>query len=249
MNVHFGQNRLALQILFVGFSFLLFMAPHGSIGAAGADWRNEIAAMPLIQPVSELNRTNAAKILLGSLRSNSVVKALVMQPGATDEFYFFKRAKASLTAASPTLLDAVTALTNQTRIHATFRPPFLLLHTLEDPTEPLVAVKDAGLAEDLKRRAFVPHALFNDHDWDHVQPILSQTLGMTFYPPTQSMESWHFFRHAMAGWNLNGWEALEAVSLAGKTKYTVRRSKVFRRPSIFFEGDVRVPEAARRQEQ
>jgi len=45
----------------------------------------------------------------------------------------------------------------------------------------------------------------------------------------------------MAGWNLNGWEALEAVSLAGKTKYTVRRSKVFRRPYIVFDGDVRTP--------
>lgn len=241
MNARTGKNLLALHVLFLGLAALLFMASSGSVRAAETNWRKEIAAMPLISPVTELNRTNTAKILLGSLQSNSVVKALVMLPGATDEFYFFKRAKASLTTPSPTLLDAVTALTNQTRIQATFRPPFLLLHTIEDPAEPLVNVKDDGLAEELKRTPFVPHALYNDRDWDHIQPILSRTLDMTFYPPTRSMESWHFFRHAMVGWNLSGWEALEAISLAGKTKYTVRRSKVFRRPYIVFEGDLRIP--------
>jgi hypothetical protein len=244
MNARFDKSR-NLKRAFIRESVLLLVLASSMAAnlarAAETSWQSAIAAMPLSTPTSELNRTNAARILLGSFQSNHVVKALVLQPGATDEFYFFKRATASLTAPAPTLLDAVTALTNQTRIRATFRPPFLLLHTVEDPTKPLVVVKDAGLVEQLKRTPFVPHALYNDRDWDHVQPILTRTLGVKFYPPTQSMESWHFFRHAMAGWNLSGWEALEAVSLAGKTKCTVRRSKVFRRPYIVFDGDVRAP--------
>lgn len=224
---------------------LFMLAAAGSAQAAETSWQSAIAAMPLTEPAGELNRTNVARILLGSLQSNRLVKALVLQPGATDEFYFFKRAKASLSMASPTLLDAVTALTNQTRIRATFRPPFLLLHTIEDPTDPLVKVKDAGLVEKLKRRPYLAHALYNDRDWDHIQPILARTLDARFHPPTQSPESWHFFRHALAGWNLTGWEALEAISLAGKTKFTVRRSKVFRRPYIVFDGDIRTPHKSR----
>jgi len=51
-------------------------------------------------------------------------------PGATDEFYFSGARHATLTNSNPSLLDAVTALTNQTYIHATFQPP--LLHTTED---------------------------------------------------------------------------------------------------------------------
>jgi len=204
-------------------------------------WQDALAGMPLSTPVKELNRKNFAPIMLGSFQSNRTVKALILQPGATDEFYFFNRAKASLAAASPTLLDAVNALTNQTRIRVRFRPPFLLLHADDDPTEPLATIRNRDLAARLKRTPFVPHFLFNDHDWDHVQPILADALQIQFTPPAGSPGSWHFFRHALTGWNLTGWEALEAVSLANKTTFTLRRKGLRRRPSIVFEGDTRNP--------
>ena len=93
----------------------------------------------------ELNRTNCVEILLGAyFQSNEVVKALVFMPGATDELYLFRRARAVLTASNSSLHDAVAALTNQTFIHATFRTPFLLLHTGEDPIEPDNTIQDQG---------------------------------------------------------------------------------------------------------
>jgi len=206
---------------------------------AAETWTGALAAMPLVEPVAELNRTNVAAVLLRSLRSNATVKALVLMPGATDEFYFFHRATAALTNRAPTLLDAVTALTNQTRIRARFRPPALLLHTVEDPLEPLIKIQDAAEARRLRERRFLPRFLFNDHDWDYVQPILQRELGRrpggatAFRPPTHSTDSWHFFRHAVAGWNLNGWEALEVISLANKTIVTIQQRR------ILFEGDER----------
>ena len=66
--------------------------------------------------------TIASAILLNSFRRNPAVQALIFMPGATDEFYFFRRARARLTNNAPTLLDAVTALTNQTYIRATLEP-------------------------------------------------------------------------------------------------------------------------------
>jgi hypothetical protein len=197
-------------------------------------WQFALDRMPLGARITELNRTNCVKLMLNGFQSNGVVKALVFMPGATDEFYFFRRAKATLTNSLPSLLDAVTALTNQTLIRATFQPPLLVLHTDEDPLNVLSVVKDPATAERLRQRQFVPHALYNDRDWDFLLPILRRKLHASFSPGRYSMDSWHFYRHSFAGWDLNGWETLEAVALAGKTKFTVEKKRVI------FAGDERV---------
>ncbi|MGO8697689.1 MAG: hypothetical protein ACLQVY_08235 [Limisphaerales bacterium] len=211
------------------FGLLLAGAPL----AAQPSWQEEFAKMPLTEKAPELNRHNGVRIMLGSFRRNSAVKALIFMPGATDEFYFFRRARAALTNAAPTLLDAVEALTNQTYIRATLEPPFLVLHTAEDPLEPLAMVQDQRAAERIKKKRFEKHALFNDRDWDFVQPILAFDLNTRISPGLRAHESNHFFRHSLAEFDLNGWDALRAVALAGKTKFTIQKKR------IVFEGDLR----------
>jgi hypothetical protein len=180
--------------------------------------------------------------MLRAFQSNSLVKALIFMPGATDEFYMFHRARAELTNESPTLLDAVAALTNQTLIRATFHSPLLLLHSDEDPLEPLSQIEDAGIAAKLKQMSFPSRVFYNDRDWDFLQPVLKKGLHAEVRPWRFSYDSWHFYRHSFAGWNLTDWEALEAVSMAGKTRFTIGRTGGFllRRPQIIFEGDTRV---------
>jgi hypothetical protein len=198
--------------------------------------------MPLGSTVQELNRTNCIPLLLNAFRSNDLVKALIFMPGATDEFYMFRRARAALSKASPTLLDAVSALTNQTFIRATFLPPLLLIHSDEDPLDPLMAVEYQPFAEKLKQAKFVPHVAYNDRDWDFIHPILAKTLKADIQPEAHTYESFHFYRHSFAAWNLTGWEALEAVALAGKSRLTVRRKPPLSYPrnEIVFEVDRRV---------
>jgi hypothetical protein len=202
--------------------------------AVDETWQSALSQMPLGTNVTQLNRTNCVEIMLRAFGSNDVVKGFVFMPGATDEFYMFRRAKAQITNPSPTLLDAVIALTNQTLIRATFRPPLLLLHTDEDPLNPLAEVKDAQTAVKIEWTPFVPHIIYNDRDWDYLLPILTKTLKVKFTPILHSRNSWHFYRHSFSGWNLNGREALEAVALAGKTRFTIEHKKVA------FEGDERV---------
>jgi hypothetical protein len=218
-------------------TFILLAALAPFLGteplAAQASWQEEFAKMPLIETAPVLNRHNCVRIMLGSFRRNSAVKALIFMPGATDEFYFFRRARATVTNTSPTLLDAVAALTNQTYIRATEVPPFLVLHTAEDPLEPLVMVEDQRTADRMKKKHFEKHALFNDRDWDFVQPILAFDLNIHITPGLRVHESNHFFRHSLAEYDLNGWDALRAVALADKTKFTVKTKK------IVFEGDLR----------
>jgi hypothetical protein len=93
--------------------------------ATGAGWQEALQQMPLGANVRELNETNCVALVLKGFGSNQVVKALIFMPGATDEFYMFHRAKAVLTNNAPTLLDALNALTGQTLIRVTFRPPFI----------------------------------------------------------------------------------------------------------------------------
>jgi len=202
-------------------------------------WQAVLAAMPLNTMERELNRTNCVRIMLDAFRSNEVVKALVFMPGATDEFYLFRRAKAVLTNSSPTLLDAVSALTNQTFIQATFRPPLLLLHTTEDPLEPDNTVADPFTADRLKRNGRIAHLSCNDRDWDFLQPIFKHSLRISLRPWRYSNKSWHFYRHSFAAWNVDGLEALEIAAFAGKSTFTLRRREAI------FEPDARVLAAPR----
>src|SRR5437870_2191697 len=144
-------NRLLLTIVLARLS-----------AAAAEPWQDALGRMPLETTVRQLNRTNCVELMLRSFQSNQVLKAIIFMPGATDEFYMFRRAKAELTNPSPSLLDALAALTNQTLIRATVHPPFLLLHTDEDPLEPLIRIGHPPTMEKLRQRRFLPHAVFND---------------------------------------------------------------------------------------
>jgi hypothetical protein len=208
----------------------------GMAVTAAPSWQEALSNMPLTEKVAELNGGNCARILLGSLRRDATVKALILMPGATDELYFFRRAHAKVTNDAPTLLDAVTALTNQTFLQATFHPPLLLLHTVEDPLEPDITAADERTAERVRRKRFEKHVVFDDRDWDYVQPILAFDLNMRLLPGLHSHDSHHFFRHTLAAYDLNCWEALEALALAGKTKVLITRGRVV------FSGDTRYRE-------
>jgi hypothetical protein len=188
---------------------------------ADDDWQGALAKMPLAATATELNRTNCVPLLLNSFQSNGVVKALIFMPGATDEIYFFKRAHAELTNASPSLLDAVTALTNQTYIQATFRPPLLLLHTTEDALDGNSIVKNESTAAKLRGRRVPGLVLFNDNDWDGVQSVLHKKLKIWLDPSRGSPDSWHFYRHSFAACDVTEWEMIEALALAGKTTFTL----------------------------
>jgi hypothetical protein len=128
----------------------------------------------------------------------------------------------------------VRALTNQTFIRATFRDPILLLHTAEDPLIPDIQVEHEATAARLKQTRMANRQLYADRDWDYVQPILRRALRIDLHPWKNSTDSWHFYRHNFAGWRLSGWEALQCVALAGKSRFSVRRDQVV------FEPDPRV---------
>lgn len=198
-----------------------WLVATNTTGLAQETWQSALARMPLGASASELNRTNCTLLMLNAFQSNAVVKALVFMPGATDELYFFRRAQARLTNASPSLLDAVVALTNQTYIQVTFRPPLLLLHTTEDQLDVIAITKSQSTAATLHQHAIPDRMVFDDASWDEIRARLHRKLGVSLRPFSDAPDSWHFYRHNFAACGVTEWELLETVALAGKTKFTV----------------------------
>ncbi len=220
----------------IAWAMMLWLGCLGSLRGA-EQWVDELARMPLVHPVQELNRSNCVQTVLESICSNGVVKAVIFMPGATDELYFFRRAKAQLSGSAPTVLDAVQALTNQTLIRATFKAPFLLFHVAGDALEANISVKNQTRWEKLCKIPFQEHAYFDDRDWDWVQPLLRDRIGVELRPWRYTRASWHFYRHSYAGWNLNCREAIQATCLSGGTRATINRG------SVLFEGPPRGSQA------
>lgn len=202
--------------------------------AAAESWPSALSRMPLGAGARSLNRTNCAPLLLGGFQSNATVKALIFMPGATDELFFFRRVQATLTNANPSLFDALVALTNQSPLRTTFRPPFLLLYSEEDVLELAVTIQHPRTVEKLKAGKPIPHLLTLDRDWNQLLALIKKPISATLLPYRGTRDSWHFYRHTFAGWNLTPWETLEAAALGGKTQFTVLRG------TVVFEVDPRL---------
>ena len=201
----------------------IFILVAGFCGQVLADesWHTALSRMPLGSNVTELTRTNAVPLMLNAFQSNSVVKALVFMPGAADEFVFLRRAHATLTNANPSLMDAVTALTNQTCIRAEFRPPLLLLYTTEDDLETVATIKSKSAAARLRKRMVPGQMVFCDSNWDYSRKAVAKKVSVTVLPFADDPSSWHFWPNNFAACGVTQWELLEALALSGKTTFTV----------------------------
>jgi hypothetical protein len=217
-NMRRSQTAATRGIVFV---FSVWMAVVGITVSAQQTWQEALSRMPFETNTTDLNRTNCVVLMLDAFQSNTVVKALVFMPGATDELYFFRRAHAELTNANPSLLDAVVALTNQTYIQATFLPPLLLLHTSQDALDVIATVKNKSTAAKLHQRLVSGRLVFNDAGWDEVRAALKRKLSVGLRPFSGTPDSGHFYRHNFAACGATEWETLEAIALTDKTTFTV----------------------------
>jgi hypothetical protein len=186
---------------------------------ADENWQQALSRMPL--GTKELGRTNAIPLMLNAFQSNSVVKALIFMPGAADEFVFLRRAHATLTNADPSLMDAITALTNQTYIRAGFRSPFLLLYTTQDHLESIAIIKSKSTAAKLRARTVPDRIVLYDSNWDYSRKAVAKKVSVIVLPFADDASSWHFWPNNFAACGVTRWELLEALALSGKTTFTL----------------------------
>lgn len=205
----------------MGFLWLGVLTAFGQAG-----WQETLAGMPLPGGANPIERNNVIRRLLEGLQSNDVVRAIVVLPAVSDDLYLINRDKPALNLRATNLWQAVVALTNATEIRATFRPPFLLIHRDDDALDAQFTVKDAGAAQRLKSESRLSRALFCDTHWEKVRPVLNKALRPGIHPWGTSRGAWHFARHNLAAWRVSDWEVLVAVSLTGKSAFTVEKRRV-----------------------
>jgi hypothetical protein len=201
----------------------LFLSPASL--SAGEDWAAALDGLPLRVASREFSRTNCIECVLRSFQPNSVVKGIAFLPGATDELYLTHRVQPRLSSAPATLLDAVHSLTNGTVLQATFHPPLLLIHTPSDPLEPIIATAPEASMPTLAPKMAAAPVVLVDRDWDWVQPVVREGLGIEVLPRKRSKDSWHFYRLNLVGMGLSAHEMIEAVCLASKTRATLEQHR------------------------
>ena len=211
----FLQRGCLVWLLACGWPALL----HG----AEESWVKALRAMPL-PPGATLNRSNAVEVLLNAFPSNTVLKAMVVLPGVSDDFYLIHRDAPALNLRAANLWEGIVALTNATPVRVTWREPLVLLHAgARESLQASIRIGDAAMAGRLKLQHLPGRVLHLDAHWETLQPSLERVLGRRVRPEGASAEAWHFNRHNVAGWHLTGWELLEAVSLTGGTAVTVQK--------------------------
>jgi len=192
---------------------------------AAEGWQEALRGMPL-HTETVLNRDNSLPILLRAFQSNAVVKALVVLPAVSDDFYLINRHQPKLNLKAANLLAAITALTNATAVRAAFQAPLLVLHLDRDQLRPAVLIKQKPTAESSSHECRLPHALFIDAPWQQVQPTLRKAFQMQIGPEAQSMATWHFARHNLAAWNLADSDLLAALTLTARTTVSIQRHRL-----------------------
>jgi len=205
---------------------LLLLFANFSAPASTEKWVSDLEKIPFLSGEKFLNESNSIPLIFQSFRKSGSISALAFLPGATDEFYFFKRAEAKLPPGELNLLQVCQALTNQTYIRMRFNPPSVIFHTSEDPLEPSIEVKSTEAAVKLKRHSFQKKFLYSDKDWEFTHPALRFYCNMKIVPEAKSTKANHFFRPSIVGFDLTVWETLEVFSLASKTQLVVDKKKI-----------------------
>lgn len=204
---------------------LLLVLATAIATAAEEPWRPALRNMPLGVDAGSLSRTNCFPALLAAFQSNHLVKAFVVLPGASDDFYLLNRNQ-PLRLAATNLADLLGELERTTAIRVSWREPLLLLHTAKDKLKPETISLTSSVTKRLRTKSSVPTVMLVDRHWNTLQPWLATALGVKVTPEADSIDGWHFTRHNLAACGTTDWDLLGALSLAGGTRITIRSDQL-----------------------
>src|SRR5687767_3712380 len=119
------------------------------ISIQAQDWQSHFGNIPIRTKSFRAHLTPPVELILTNFQPTTELRAVVLMPGAADRLYFYDWGEVTLPE-NPTLLDAVTALTNAADLRVFVAPPFLLIGRESDnPSDPL-SIAGAISTEKLK---------------------------------------------------------------------------------------------------
>ena len=198
--------------------FLLLVPAHSE------DWRETLAKTPFPKDSFRAYQTEPVELILKAFRPSGELRGVVLMPAAADQIYFFDWGRVEL-AGSPTLLDALNALTNKAQMTYSFVAPFLLIHLQRDTTgDPVTLTGDAP--PKLQARKKPGQIYYLDRPYDRILPALKKITALKSIPNQRDPSSWHFYRLAFVGYDLSAPEVLRAIGYGTKTAVRVEKKRV-----------------------
>jgi hypothetical protein len=187
------------------------------------DWQTAFAKIPINTTSFRAHLTPPVDLVLTNFRPTSEIRAIVLMPGAADRLYFYDWGNVKLPP-NPTLLDAITALTNAADLRIFVAPPFLLIGmTYDNPNDPLTVTPPSKAA--LPDRKIRGRTYFLDRPYDRVLPKAEKFTKLKFIPTRTSADSWHYYRLSFVGYDLSAEELLRALAYGTKTTVAIDRKR------------------------
>jgi hypothetical protein len=199
------------------------------ISVHAQDWQSDFAKIPIHTRNFRAHLTPPVELILTNFQPTAEIRAVVLMPGAADRLYFYDWGEVTLPE-NPTLLDAVTALTNAADLRVFVAPPFLLIgRSYDDPSDPLSIAANVSIEKlKLNERKLRGRTYFLDRSYDRVVPRAEKISRLKLKPSRRSSASWHFYRLAFVGYDLTAAEFLQAVAYGTKCSVVIdRKSATF----------------------
>jgi hypothetical protein len=209
---------------------IFFAALLLCISIHAEDWQAAFAKIPIRTQSFPVHLTPPVELILTNFQPTTEIRAVVLMPGAADRLYFYDWGEVMLPQ-SPTLLDAITALTNKADLRIFVAPPFLLVaRSYDDPCDPLSFAPEVRVDKlKLDERKLPGRTYFMDRPYDRLVPQTEKLTRLRIKPSRTDAASWHFYRLALVGYDLSAKEFLQALAYGTKTTVQIdKRKAIFR---------------------
>jgi hypothetical protein len=204
-------------------SIFLFL----SLAIRAQDWQAAFVKIPIRAESFPAHLTAPVELILTNFQPTAEIRAIILMPGAADRLYFYNWGQITLPA-NPTLLDAITALTNKAGLTIFTAPPFLLVAMpYDNPGDPLSIASDVRIDKlKLTERKLTGRTYFIDRPYDRLVPQTEKLTRLRIKPSRTDAGSWHFYRLSFVGYDLTSAEFLRAMAYGTKTTVQIQKRKV-----------------------
>jgi hypothetical protein len=211
-------------IAILAFIVFLLVPVASKSQAQTQDWQSHFATIPIRPTKFRAHLTPPVELILTNFKPSPDIRAIVLMPGAADRLYFYDWGEVTLPP-NPTLLDAITALTNAADLRVFIAPPFLLIgRPYDDPTDPLSITATAPIEKlKLNERKQRGRTYYLDRPYDRIIPQAEKLTRLKLKPTRRSFASWHFYRLAFVGYDLTAAEFLKALAYGTKCSVVIDR--------------------------
>lgn len=205
------------------------------IGIHAEDWQTAFARIPIRTTNFPAHLTPPVELILTNFQPTAEIRGIILMPGAADRLYFYDSGTVTLPP-NPTLLDAITALTNQADLRVYLAPPFLLIGMrYDDPADPMTVDPQVSLDKlKLNEQKRPGRVFFIDRPYDRILSQVEKVARLRLKPSRFDPASWHYYRLSFVGYDLTGADFLRAVAYGTKTSVRIekRRAIFAERPFV-----------------